>query len=69
MALRSESEYESEMFLDEMEQERARLREELELLRSQDASLHEEVCTAAKVTYDISIILHSSVCVYIKFRL
>ncbi|XP_056617169.1 ninein-like protein isoform X2 [Triplophysa dalaica] len=48
MALRSESEYESEIFLEEMEQERARLREELELLRSQDASLHEEVCTAAK---------------------
>ncbi|XP_057198755.1 ninein-like protein isoform X3 [Triplophysa rosa] len=47
-ALRSESEYESEMFLEQMEQERARLREELELLRSQDASLQKEVCTAAE---------------------
>lgn len=52
------------MFLEQMENERARLREELELLRAQDASLQEEVCTAAKVTNDITIILHSCVCLY-----
>ncbi|XP_048060358.1 ninein-like protein isoform X4 [Megalobrama amblycephala] len=47
-ALRSESEYESEVLLEQVENERERLREELELLRAQDVSLQEEICTAAK---------------------
>ncbi|XP_065153351.1 ninein-like protein isoform X4 [Paramisgurnus dabryanus] len=47
-ALRSESEYESEMILEQVEKERERLQEELELIRAQDANLQEEVCTAAK---------------------
>ncbi|XP_051503633.1 ninein-like protein isoform X2 [Myxocyprinus asiaticus] len=47
-ALRSESEYDSEVLLEQVEKERERLREEIKLLRAQDASLQEEVCTAAK---------------------
>ncbi|ROK15750.1 Ninein-like protein [Anabarilius grahami] len=47
-ALRSESEYESEVLLEQVENERERLREELELLRAQDVSLQEDICTAAK---------------------
>uniref|UniRef100_A0A8C1T7F9 Ninein-like protein n=1 Tax=Cyprinus carpio TaxID=7962 RepID=A0A8C1T7F9_CYPCA len=47
-ALRSESEYESEVFLEQEEKERKRLQEELELLRAQDVSLQEDICTAAK---------------------
>ncbi|XP_059422665.1 ninein-like protein isoform X3 [Carassius carassius] len=47
-ALRSESEYESEVLLEQEEKERKRLQEELELLRAQDVSLQEDICTAAK---------------------
>ncbi|XP_051773574.1 ninein-like protein isoform X4 [Ctenopharyngodon idella] len=47
-ALRSESEYESEVLLEQVENERDRLQEELELLRAQDVSLQEDICTAAK---------------------
>ncbi|XP_067277675.1 ninein-like protein isoform X2 [Pseudorasbora parva] len=47
-ALRSESEYESEVLIEQVENERERLREELELLRVQDVSLQEDLCTAAK---------------------
>ncbi|XP_050982320.1 ninein-like protein isoform X3 [Labeo rohita] len=47
-ALRSESEYESEVLLEQVEEERKRLQEELELLRVQDVSLQEDICTAAK---------------------
>uniref|UniRef100_A0A672QUB7 Ninein-like protein n=1 Tax=Sinocyclocheilus grahami TaxID=75366 RepID=A0A672QUB7_SINGR len=47
-ALRSESEYESEVLLEQVEKERKRLQEELELLRAQDVSLQEDICTAAK---------------------
>ncbi|KAF4105536.1 ninein-like protein isoform X1 [Onychostoma macrolepis] len=47
-ALRSESEYESEVLLEQVEKEHKRLQEELELLRSQDVSLQEDICTAAK---------------------
>ncbi|CAM4727684.1 unnamed protein product [Leuciscus chuanchicus] len=47
-ALRSESEYESEVLLEQVENERERLREELELLQAQDVSLQEDICTAAK---------------------
>ncbi|XP_051945396.1 ninein-like protein isoform X2 [Xyrauchen texanus] len=47
-ALRSDLEYESEVLLEQVEEERERLREELQLLRAQDASLQEDVCTAAK---------------------
>uniref|UniRef100_A0A672MRZ7 Ninein-like protein n=1 Tax=Sinocyclocheilus grahami TaxID=75366 RepID=A0A672MRZ7_SINGR len=55
--LRSESEYESEVLLEQVEKERKRLQEELELLRAQDVSLQEDICTAAKVTTDIIIII------------
>ncbi|XP_073690298.1 ninein-like protein isoform X1 [Garra rufa] len=47
-ALRSESEYESEVLLERVEEERKRLQDELELLRAQDVSLQEDICTAAK---------------------
>ncbi|XP_043111998.1 ninein-like protein isoform X2 [Puntigrus tetrazona] len=47
-ALRSESEYESEVLLEQVEKERKRLQEELELLRAQDVSLQEDICTTAK---------------------
>ncbi|KAG1950574.1 ninein-like protein [Pimephales promelas] len=47
-ALRSESEYESEVLLEQVENERDRLREELDLLQAQDVSLQEDICTAAK---------------------
>ncbi|KAK2896472.1 hypothetical protein Q8A67_010960 [Cirrhinus molitorella] len=47
-ALRSESEYESEVLLEQVEEEQKRLQEELELLRAQDISLQEDICTAAK---------------------
>ncbi|XP_052007330.1 ninein-like protein isoform X2 [Xyrauchen texanus] len=47
-ALRSESEYDSEVLLEQVEKERERLQEEIKLLRAQDASLQEDVCTAAK---------------------
>nr|XP_021336278.1 ninein-like protein isoform X5 [Danio rerio] len=46
-ALRSESEYESEVLLEQVEKERERLRDELQLLRSQDISLQEDMCTTA----------------------
>ncbi|KAK7139854.1 hypothetical protein R3I94_012477 [Phoxinus phoxinus] len=47
-ALRSESEYESEVLLEQVENERERLRGELDLLQAQDVSLQEDICTAAK---------------------
>ncbi|KAK7148919.1 hypothetical protein R3I93_013060 [Phoxinus phoxinus] len=47
-ALRSESEYESEVLLEQVENERERLRDELDLLQAQDVSLQEDICTAAK---------------------
>ncbi|XP_056326519.1 ninein-like protein isoform X1 [Danio aesculapii] len=46
-ALRSESEYESEVLLEQVEKERERLRDELQLLRAQDISLQEDMCTTA----------------------
>lgn len=58
-ALRSESEYESEVLLEQVEKEHKRLQEELELLRSQDVSLQEDIFTADKVTTDIIIIIIS----------
>uniref|UniRef100_A0A8C7D6A1 Ninein-like n=1 Tax=Oncorhynchus kisutch TaxID=8019 RepID=A0A8C7D6A1_ONCKI len=43
-ALRSESEQESEVLLQQVERERAKLEEEVEVLHAQDASLQEEIC-------------------------
>uniref|UniRef100_A0A8K9Y5E8 EF-hand domain-containing protein n=1 Tax=Oncorhynchus mykiss TaxID=8022 RepID=A0A8K9Y5E8_ONCMY len=43
-ALRSESAQENEVLLQQVEHERAKLKEEVEVLRAHDASLHEEVC-------------------------
>uniref|UniRef100_A0A673XH28 Ninein-like n=1 Tax=Salmo trutta TaxID=8032 RepID=A0A673XH28_SALTR len=43
-ALRSESEQESEVLLQQVERERAKLKEEVEVLHAQDASLQEEIC-------------------------
>lgn len=56
-ALRSESEYESEVLLEQVENERERLREELELLQAQDVSLQEDICTAAKVVTVIVVVV------------
>ncbi|XP_041722818.2 ninein-like protein isoform X3 [Coregonus clupeaformis] len=48
MALRSESEQESEVLLQQVEFERAKLKEEVEVLHAQDASLQEEICNATQ---------------------
>ncbi|XP_036402631.1 ninein-like protein [Megalops cyprinoides] len=45
-ALRSESEQESEVLLQQAEREKARLQQEVETLRAQDANLQEEIGTA-----------------------
>ncbi|XP_029554043.1 ninein-like protein isoform X2 [Salmo trutta] len=47
-ALRCESAQESEVLLQQVEHERAKLKEEVEVLRAHDASLHEEVCNATQ---------------------
>uniref|UniRef100_A0A4W5PBL7 Ninein-like n=1 Tax=Hucho hucho TaxID=62062 RepID=A0A4W5PBL7_9TELE len=47
-ALRSESAQESEVLLQQVECERAKLKKEVEVLRAHDASLHEEVCNATQ---------------------
>ncbi|XP_064790466.1 ninein-like protein isoform X2 [Oncorhynchus masou masou] len=47
-ALRSESAQENEVLLQQLENERAKLKEEVEVLRAHDASLHEEVCNATQ---------------------
>ncbi|CDQ61158.1 unnamed protein product [Oncorhynchus mykiss] len=47
-ALRSESEQESEVLLQQVERERAKLEEEVEVLHAQDASLQEEICNATQ---------------------
>ncbi|CDQ73588.1 unnamed protein product [Oncorhynchus mykiss] len=47
-ALRSESAQENEVLLQQVEHERAKLKEEVEVLRAHDASLHEEVCNATQ---------------------
>ncbi|KAM9561082.1 ninein-like protein isoform 2-T2 [Salvelinus alpinus] len=47
-ALRCESAQESEVLLQQVERERAKLKEEVEVLRAHDASLHEEVCNATQ---------------------
>ncbi|XP_055758090.1 ninein-like protein isoform X1 [Salvelinus fontinalis] len=47
-ALRSESEQESEVLLQQVERERAKLKEEVEVLHAQDASLQEEICNATQ---------------------
>jgi hypothetical protein len=48
-ALRSESAQENAVLLQQVEHERAKLKEEVEVLRAHDASLHEEVCNATQV--------------------
>lgn len=48
--LRSQSEQESEVLLQQVERERAKLREEVEVLRTQENTLQEEVCNATQVT-------------------
>lgn len=50
MALRSQSEQESEALLQQVEQERSALQEELRLLRAQEARLQEELSGAALVS-------------------
>ncbi|XP_041736751.1 ninein-like protein isoform X2 [Coregonus clupeaformis] len=47
-ALRGESAQESDVLLQQVERERAKLKEEVEVLRAHDASLHEEVCNATQ---------------------
>ncbi|XP_064788323.1 ninein-like protein isoform X1 [Oncorhynchus masou masou] len=47
-ALRSESEQESEVLLQQVERERAKLEDEVEVLHAQDASLQEEICNATQ---------------------
>ncbi|XP_031691681.1 ninein-like protein isoform X2 [Oncorhynchus kisutch] len=47
-ALRSESAQENDVLLQQVEHERAKLKEEVEVLRAHDASLHEEVCNATQ---------------------
>uniref|UniRef100_A0AAY4BRR2 EF-hand domain-containing protein n=1 Tax=Denticeps clupeoides TaxID=299321 RepID=A0AAY4BRR2_9TELE len=47
-ALRSESEQDSEVLLERVEQEQTKLKEEVEILRAQDVSLQEEICTAVQ---------------------
>ena len=49
-ALRSESEQESEVLLQQVEHERTKLREELEALRAQETSQQEETFNATQVT-------------------
>lgn len=48
-ALRSESEQENEVLLQQVEWERARLQEEVETLRTQETSLREEISAANQV--------------------
>ncbi|KAM4607394.1 ninein-like protein [Polymixia lowei] len=48
MALRSQSEQESEVVVQQVEQERSRLRKEVQLLRAQEISLQEEVCSTTQ---------------------
>nr|XP_029496666.1 ninein-like protein isoform X2 [Oncorhynchus nerka] len=47
-ALRSEYAQENEVLLQQVEHERAKLKEEVEVLQAHDASLHEEVCNATQ---------------------
>eukprot|EP00063_Salmo_salar_P082685 XP_014057520.1 PREDICTED: ninein-like protein isoform X1 [Salmo salar] len=47
-AVRCESAQESEVLLQQLERERAKLKEEVEVRRAHDASLHEEVCNATQ---------------------
>lgn len=47
--MRCESAQESEVLLQQLERERAKLKEEVEVRRAHDASLHEEVCNATQV--------------------
>ncbi|KAF5900892.1 ninein-like protein isoform X2, partial [Clarias magur] len=47
-ALRSETEQENEVLLQQVEKERVKLREEVELLKGQEANLQEEATTAIK---------------------
>lgn len=54
MALRSETEQESEALLQHVERERGTLQEELQLLRAQEAELQEELCSAVQVCYTAS---------------
>ena len=63
-ALRSESEQESEVLLQQVERERAKLEEEVEVLHAQDASLQEEICNATQVTSTID--THCEVSTMIK---
>lgn len=53
-ALRSEAEQENEVLLQQVEKERDKLKEEVELLKSQEANLQEEAITAVKVNKDYS---------------
>ena len=48
-ALRSQSEQEGEVLLQQVERERGVLHEELRLLRAQEAELREELCSATQV--------------------
>ncbi|XP_070771860.1 ninein-like protein [Enoplosus armatus] len=48
MALRSQSEQESEALLQQVERERSTLQDELQLLRGQEAELQEELCSATQ---------------------
>lgn len=54
MALRSQSEQESEALLQQLERERGTLQEELQLLRAQEAELQEELCSATQVSSRLS---------------
>ncbi|XP_010894560.2 ninein-like protein isoform X3 [Esox lucius] len=47
-ALRTESEQEGEVLLQRLESDRAKLKQEVEVLKAQDASLQEEVCNATQ---------------------
>lgn len=48
-ALRNETEQENEVLLQQLEKERDKLREEVELLKVQETNLQEEATTAIKV--------------------
>ena len=50
MALRSQSEQESEVLLQQVERERGTLQEELQLLRAQEVRLQQELSGAALVS-------------------
>ncbi|KAM6956677.1 ninein-like protein [Aplochiton taeniatus] len=50
-ALRSQSEQESEVLLQQVERDRAKLREEVDLLRAQETSLQEEACNATQESH------------------